>query len=128
MKKYRQELTEAVAAAMQTARGEVRVDWLPAAQESVGAYVARMRKDEPWAVGTLLDVWCGHVSALECPFYTWEEDVPYYRAIGAAFRPLGEEELWRERIAALDALLEDKIAQSLNRNKTPEELFAGWDD
>ena len=69
-----------------------------------------------------------HLRASRFPGQDWKEDRIDDDRLEEAFarEPADEETkaLWME----LRQLIDDKRASSLNRNKTTEELYAGWND
>ena len=69
-----------------------------------------------------------YLNSIRFPCEDWKEDKKFYDRLEQEFvqKPDDEEtrKLWRE----LKALIYEKRVQSLNMNKTTEELYAGWDD
>lgn len=67
----------------------------------------------------------------KCPFADWEEDVQYYLEIEKLIdQYLGKEP--NGKICFLCERIKEQLIfnrdESRNRNKKPEELFAGWED
>lgn len=67
----------------------------------------------------------------KCPFADWEEDVKYYLEIEKLIdQYVGKEP--NGRICFLCERIKEQLIfnrdESRNRNKKPEELFAGWED
>lgn len=69
-----------------------------------------------------------YLNSIRFPCEDWKEDKKFYDRLEQEFvqKPDDEEtrKLWRE----LKVLIYEKRVQSLNMNKTTEELYAGWDD
>ena len=69
-----------------------------------------------------------YLNSIRFPCEGWKEDKKFYDRLEQEFvqKPDDEEtrKLWRE----LKVLIYEKRVQSLNMNKTTEELYAGWDD
>ena len=69
-----------------------------------------------------------YLNSIRFPCEDWKEDKKFYDRLEQEFvqKPDDDEtrKLWRE----LNVLIYEKRVQSLNMNKTTEELYAGWDD
>lgn len=69
-----------------------------------------------------------------CPFESWEEDVPYYKDLAEQIEPylsIFMEKGWDKAVFLGKKLLEqihENMDFSRDRNKTAQELYAGWDD
>lgn len=69
-----------------------------------------------------------------CPFESWEEDIPYYKDLAEQIEPYISafaEKGW-DGAAFLGKKLLEQIHENMDfsrdRNKTTQELYAGWDD
>lgn len=69
-----------------------------------------------------------------CPFESWEEDVSYYKDFAEQIEPylsIFMEKGWDKAVFLGKKLLEqihENMDFSRDRNKTAQELYAGWDD
>jgi hypothetical protein len=70
-----------------------------------------------------------------CPLEDWEEDVPHYKKMADDLKKYGlkqyQEKKWNAAIFLSErilAQLDENMDLSRNRNKTVQELYAGWDD
>lgn len=69
-----------------------------------------------------------------CPFESWEEDIPYYKDLTEQIEPyisVFMEKGWDRAVFLGKKLLEqihENMDFSRDRNKTAQELYAGWDD
>lgn len=52
----------------------------------------------------------------------------YYDRLESKFSAVPDDEEGKQLLEDLKQLIYDKRTQSLNMNKTTEELYAGWDD
>ena len=69
-----------------------------------------------------------YLNSIRFPCDDWKEDKKFYDRLEQEFAQQPDDEetrkLWRE----LKVLIYEKRVQSLNMNKTTEELYAGWDN
>ena len=106
-------------------------------EEPLEAYITRCmeQKDAETLILVLLAVKLQEQRWERCPFDSWEEDIPYYREMTEQLKPFVEG-VFRERNMGRAVLLGEKLLKEIERNmdvswnmnKTPEELYAGWDD
>lgn len=69
-----------------------------------------------------------HLNAIRFPCADWKEDKKFFNQLESEFSEIPDDEEGKQLLATLKLLIDDKRTSSLNRNKTTEELFAGWND
>ena len=69
-----------------------------------------------------------HLNAIEFPCEDWKEDEKYFDRLEQEFSRAPQDDEEKQLLEALKKLIYEKRMTSLNRNKTTEELFAGWND
>ena len=69
-----------------------------------------------------------HLNSIRFPGNDWKEDAEYFDSLEKEFSKLPEDEETKVLLESLKELIGNKRADSLNMNKTSEELYAGWND
>ena len=69
-----------------------------------------------------------YLKSIRFPCGDWKEDKIYFDRLEEEFSEEATDQETKELLSELKSLIQDKRVQSLNMNKTTEELFAGWDD
>ena len=69
-----------------------------------------------------------YLNFISFPCEDWKEDKKYFDQLEEEFSVEPDDEETKALLEDLKKLIYDKRTSSLNRNKTTEELFAGWDD
>lgn len=69
-----------------------------------------------------------YLNSIRFPCEDWVEDKKYFDQLEQEYSEAPADEGARALWEALRKLICDKRTESLNRNKTAEELYAGWDD
>ena len=69
-----------------------------------------------------------HLNSIRFPGNDWKEDAEYFDSLEKEFSKPPEDEETKVLFESLKELIGNKRADSLNMNKTSEELYAGWND
>lgn len=69
-----------------------------------------------------------YLNSVRFPCEDWQEDKKYFDSIETELLSPSEDNEITELQIRLKKLIDGKRVQSLNMNKTAEELYAGWND
>lgn len=69
-----------------------------------------------------------YLNSIRFPGNDWKEDAVYFDKLEAEFSEITDDEETQRLLKNLKKLIHDKRTDSLNMNKTTEELYAGWND
>ena len=69
-----------------------------------------------------------YLNSIRFPCADWKEDKMYFDQLEEEFSEEPTDEETASLLRTLRKLIDDKRANSLNMNKTTEELYAGWND
>ena len=69
-----------------------------------------------------------YLNSVRFPCEDWQEDKKYFDSIETELLSPTDDSGITELQIQLKKLIDDKRVQSLNMNKTAEELYAGWND
>lgn len=103
---------------------------LPVRGEAPKEYTNRIfnSKNNYLFINDIMEITLHWLDKVKCPFPTWKEDVHFYNRLEEAFNLPHKEGVDRQLQHNVIHHIQKNITHSINVNRTPQEVFRGWDD